>query len=132
MAKYHYPAIFKKDGELYTVHFPDLESCYTQGEDIGDAIDMASDVLCLTLYDLEEAGAPIPLASDIFELKCAEGAFASIVSCDTLEYRMRYDNRAVKKTLTVPAWLNTLSEKQGINFSAVLQNALKEELHITE
>ena len=54
MAKYIYPAIFKKDGEFYTVRFPDLEGCYTQGNDLQDAYEMAADVLCLTLYDMEE------------------------------------------------------------------------------
>ena len=58
--------------------------------------------------------------------------FVSLVSCDTLEYRQFFDNRAVKKTLTIPSWLNTMSEKQGLNFSAILQNALKQELHITD
>ena len=53
MAKYIYPAVFTKEGNFYTVRFPDLESCYTQGDSLQDAYEMASDVLCLTLYDLE-------------------------------------------------------------------------------
>ncbi len=131
MAKYIYPAIFAKDGELYTVRFPDLEGCYTQGEDLQDAYEMAEDVLCLMLYDLEEEGESIPPASEVSAIKTEKGEFVSLVSCDTLEYRQYYDNKAVKKTLTIPAWLNTMSEREGINFSAVLQSALKSELHIT-
>lgn len=131
MAKYIYPAIFAKDGEFYTVRFPDLEGCYTQGEDLQDAYEMAEDVLCLMLYDLEEEGESIPLASEVSAIKTEKGEFVSLVSCDTLEYRQYYDNKAVKKTLTIPAWLNTMSEREGINFSAVLQSALKSELHIT-
>ena len=131
MAKYIYPAIFAKEGAFYTVRFPDLESCYTQGDSIQDAYEMASDVLCLTLYNLEENKADIPPASETSAIKVGKDEFVSLVACDTLEYRQYYDNRAVKKTLTIPAWLNTMSEREGINFSAVLQAALKNELHIT-
>lgn len=132
MAKYIYPAIFAQDGEFYTVRFPDLESCYTQGDDLQDAYEMASDVLCLTLYGLEEKKADIPPASSVAAVKTSEGEFVSLVACDTLEYRQYYDNKAVKKTLTIPSWLNTMSEREGINFSAVLQSALKSELHIAD
>lgn len=132
MAKYIYPAIFKKEGEVYTVRFPDLESCYTQGDSLQDAYEMAQDVLCLTLYGLEEEKASIPPASELSALKTELGEFTSLVDCDTMEYRQYYDNRAVKKTLTIPAWLNTMSEREGINFSAVLQAALKKTLGITE
>lgn len=93
--------------------------------------EMAEDVLCLMLYDLEEEGESIPPASEVSAIKTEKGEFVSLVSCDTLEYRQYYDNKAVKKTLTIPAWLNTMSEREGINFSAVLQSALKSELHIT-
>ena len=132
MAKYIYPAVFAKDGAVYTVSFPDLESCYTQGDDLQDAYDMASDVLCLTLYNLEESGTAIPAASNVNSVPHAPDEFVSIVACDTLEYRKLYDNRAVKKTLTIPAWLNTMSERAGLNFSAILQNALKQELKISD
>lgn len=132
MANYIYPAIFKKEASRYTVRFPDLESCYTQGDDLRDAYEMASDVLCLTLYNLEEEKETIPLASDVAAIQTGEDEFVSLVACDTLEYRQYYDNKAVKKTLTIPAWLNTMSEREGINFSAVLQSALKNTLHITD
>lgn len=132
MAKYIYPAIFTKESGAYTIHFPDLESCYTQGDSIQEAYEMASDILCLTLYNLEEEKAKIPPASEITSFKIGKDEFASLIACDTIEYRQFYDNRAIKKTLTIPAWLNTMSEREGINFSAVLQNALKQELRITD
>ena len=132
MAKYLYPAIFAKEDKFYTVSFPDVEGCYTQGETLREAFDMATDVLCLRLYVMEESGETIPVASGIRSVATADGAFVSLISCDTLEYRKYYDNKAVKKTLTIPAWLNTMSEREGINFSAVLQRALKEELHISD
>ena len=132
MAKYIYPAIFAKDKDFYVVRFPDLDDCYTQGENIQEAYEMAVDVLCLMLYDKEENGVEIPTPSEINAIKAGENEFVSLVSCDTLEYREYYDNKAIKKTLTIPSWLNKMSEREGINFSAVLQNALKNEVHISE
>ena len=128
--KYAFPAVFTYDGKFYSVNFPDLDNCYTQGESIEEALYMASDILCLTLYNLEESGEKIPLPSEIKSIRTTDNEFVSFVSCDTLEYRRFYDNRAVKKTLTIPSWLNNLSEKAGVNFSAVLANALKKELHL--
>ena len=131
MSKYIFPALFKEDGGYYTVTFPDFESCYTQGDDIADALEAAEDVLCLTLYNLEQANKKIPSPSDIKLIKCNNNEFVSLISCDTLEYRKFYDNKAVKKTLTIPSWLNTMSENEGINFSSVLQEALKGKLGLT-
>ena len=128
MARYLYPAIFKKDGKQYTVHFPDLEGCYTQGESLEDAFEMAEDVLCLTLYNMEERQENAPPASEMEKIETNSGEFVSLIPCDTLSYRQYYDNRAVKKTLTIPAWMNTMAERKGLNFSAVLQAALKAEL----
>ena len=69
-------------------------------------------------------------ASDVRSIVCAENQLVTLIRCDTIEYRKFFDNRAVKKTLTIPAWLNTMAERQGVNFSMILQNALKAELHI--
>ena len=72
----------------------------------------------------------IPAATDVRGISFEEGEFVSLVACDTLEYRRYYNNKAVKKTLSIPAWLNTMAEREDINFSSVLQKALKEELHL--
>lgn len=132
MAKYIYPAILEKEGAFYNVNFPDLENCYTQGETLEDAYEMAEDILCLTLYNLEENGDLIPEPSDIKSIKINDNQFTSLVACDTLEYRQYYDNKAIKKTLTIPSWLNKTAEREGVNFSALLQSALKHELNITD
>ncbi len=131
MAKYAYPAIFThEDSGMYSINFPDFEACFTQGDNLQDGLDMANDVLCLTLYDLEESKGEIPKPSNPLEVRVDKNEFVTLVSCDTLEYRRYHDNKAVKKTLTVPAWLNAIAEREGINFSQVLQSALKEMLHI--
>lgn len=128
MAKYAYPAIFTAENNSYSVSFPDVEGCLTFGETIPEAIEMAEDALCLMLYDLEEEGSEIPKPSDAKELKVESNEFVTMIACDTVEYRKFYDNKAVKKTLTVPNWMNTLAEKAGINFSQVLQEALTQKL----
>jgi len=128
MAKYAYPAVFTAENNSYSVSFPDVEGCLTFGETIPEAIEMAEDALCLMLYDLEEEGGEIPKPSDAKELKVESNEFVTMIACDTVEYRKFYDNKAVKKTLTVPNWMNTLAEKAGINFSQVLQEALTQKL----
>lgn len=131
-SKYVYPAVFTKEGEQYSVAFPDIEGCYTCGDSLVEAVSNAQDALCLMLYDMEESGEVIPAPSDALEIEKSLGdnEFISLVSCDTLEYRQYFDQKAVKKTLTIPSWLNTLAEREGINFSSVLQAALKRTLGI--
>ncbi len=128
MAKYAYPAVFTAENNSYSVSFPDIDGCLTFGETIPEAIEMAEDALCLMLYDLEEEGSEIPKPSDAKKLKVNTNEFVTMIACDTVEYRKFYDNKAVKKTLTVPNWMNTLAEKAGINFSQVLQEALTQKL----
>ena len=130
MAKYAYPAIIEKAEDGYSVAFPDLEGCFTCGATLPEAIEMAEDALCLMLYDHEEDGEEIPEASDVRVLQRSTDAIVTLVSCDTMEYRKLYDNQAVKKTLSIPSWLNTMSERAGINFSKVLQDALKVQLNL--
>ena len=134
MAKYIYPAIFtpEEDGG-YSVRFPDVESCYTGSETLVGAMDMAMDVLCMMLYEMEDHQQAIPAASTVAEIqKQAEnGEFVSLISCDTIEYRRFYDNKAVKKTLSIPSWLNDMAERAGVNFSSILQEALKQKLEIS-
>lgn len=130
MAKYVYPAVFTEEDLGYSVNFPDLPNCFTSGQTLGEAIEMANDVLCLTLYEMEQAGKSIPEPSGIRDIPVKEKEFVNFIPCDTLEYRKFFDNKAVKKTLTVPSWLNDMAERAGINFSATLQAALKQQLHL--
>lgn len=124
MSKYIYPAIFTKEEEGYSVIFPDLESCYTQGDNLEDALEMAEDVLSLVLYEYEKNQRLIPEPTPIKKIETTEQEIVSLVMGDTLEYRKRYNSRAVKKTLTIPEWLNEEASALGVNFSQVLQEAL--------
>lgn len=130
--KYVYPAVFtpEPDGG-YSIDFPDLASCYTQGDTIEDGYLMAEDVLCLKLCAIEDAGEKPAPASSPAALVTENGAFAALIGADTTEYRRITDGRAVKKTLSIPNWLNVAAEREGVNFSAVLQDALKARLGIS-
>lgn len=133
MAKYVYPAIFTPESEGgYSIRFPDIENCFTDADDIISAMKMANDVLCLMLYELEQANRKIPAASSVSEIQnmTDNNEFVSLIACDTIEYRKFFDNKAVKKTLSIPSWLNDMAERAGINFSGTLQEALKQQLNI--
>ena len=94
MAKYIYPAIFHEENDGgYYIEFPDIPSCYTQGDDMTNALEMANDVLCLTLYDIEKNGEEIPTVSDIRSIKTDGNDFVTLISCDTLEYKKFYEKK---------------------------------------
>lgn len=131
MKRYTYPAIFSKESDgAYSVLFPDLEGCYTCGDNLGDALYMASDVLAFTLYDYEKNHREIPKPSDSKKIKTNRNQFVNFVTCDTLEYQRRNSNKAVKKTLSIPEWLDAAATAAGINFSQTLQDALKEKIGV--
>lgn len=130
MAKYVYPAIFTPEDGGYSVRFPDVPHCYTDGNTLAEAIENAKDALCLMLYDMEERGDTIPEPTNIKEISTKKDDVLSLVNCDTLEYRKFFDKKAVKKTLTIPNWLNTMAERADINFSVTLQEALIDKLQL--
>lgn len=130
--KYAYTAVFTpEENGGFSVNFPDIPGCHTCGDDMPDAIYMAQDVLCLTLYDLEQDKKVIPAATKQKDIKVNEDEFTSIIAVDTETYRRFYENKSVKKTLTIPMWLNERAEHANINFSQTLQKALKAELNIS-
>lgn len=131
MAKYAYPAVFTPEsGGGYSVYFPDIEGCYTQGDDMADAIFMAEDALELMLYEYEESGEKIPNPSSPKDIELNDGEIVSYVSADTLKYRKVFNDKAVKKTLSIPEWMNEAAIKENINFSQVLQDALRQRLNL--
>mgnify|MGYP002622957968 CR=1 FL=1 len=129
MAKYIYPAIFHPEDEGgFSIDFPDIDGCFTCGDNLAHGMEMASDVLPLMLVELEDTKSPIPQASSINDLELEGDDFATLIACDTAKYRRLLKNMSVKKTLTIPSWLNDSAVAAGINFSQVLQNALRVEL----
>lgn len=131
--KYAYAAVFTpEESGLFDVNFPDLEGCCTSGDNISDAIYMAQDVLNLTLYEMERDKEQIPPASNPRDIHIEGEQFVSVVAVDTDTYRRFYENKSVKKTLSIPMWLNERAEQANVNFSGVLQSALKELLKVQE
>lgn len=128
---YVYPAIFEYVESGIGVTFPDLPGCVSMGDNDADAYRMAKDALSLHLYNMEEDGDEIPDPTPARKVE-TDGDNEAIVLIDIWmkPFRDEMENRAVKKTLTIPKWLNDLGEKNKVNFSQVLQSALKETLDI--
>ena len=107
MSRYAYPAVFTpEENGQFSVNFPDLDGCYTCGDD---------------MKEIPEPSAP-------GDLTLEKNEFVNYVACDTLEYRKMHNNKAVKKTLTIPEWLNESAMAMGLNFSQVLQDALMDKV----
>ena len=126
--KLTYPAFFYKDEETgaYAVEVPDLPGCATGGNTLADAILMAADAASgWVLTELEE-GRPAPPASDTSAIKPEHGGFVSLLALDMDAYAEKFGDKAVRKNLTIPAWLNTFAEANHVNFSQVLQDSLAE------
>lgn len=128
--RYVYPAVFSKEEIGYSVYFPDIEECVTCGDDLADAIEMAQDALALILYEYEDKGKPAPDVSNAEDIPLETGEFVNYIVADTIGYRKRFNKKAVKKTLTIPEWLNEMAVKADINFSQTLQEALEEKLKV--
>lgn len=132
-----YPACFYKEKEGgYSVIFPDLNHLSTCGETLQDAVEMAVDCLAVYLYSAKQDGEAVAAPSELSEIDVNaeydeyESAFVNLVSVDVEEYAKKNFEKAVKKTLTIPAWLNDLAVKNHVNFSQTLQKALKEQLNV--
>lgn len=117
-----YPCEEKKGG--YTVEVPDLPGCVSEGNSLADAITMATDAASGWVLDELEDGNQIPVSSPINKIIPDEGGFVSMLILDMDSYAEKYGDKAVRKNLTIPAWLNTFAENNHINFSQVLQDAL--------
>ena len=129
-----YPACFyPEENGQYSVVFPDFGDAATFGNSLEEAIEMAIDLASGWLLTSVEDNEELPRASNVKDVVLEdENGFVSLIAVDLTEYERLHGNKAVKKTLTIPAWMNTLAEKEGINFSAVLQNAIKEQLYLNQ
>ena len=129
MSKYFYPAVFSQEDIGYSVYFPDLEGCFTEGDTLEEAYAMAIDAIGLYVQD-EKNNFSFPASSNPKDITVGQNEFIVLIEFDELEYLKRHATKSVKKTLTIPSWLNTLAEEKNINFSNTLQNALMEQLNI--
>lgn len=126
-----YPVVFTKEETGYTVYVPDF-NINTQGDDMVEAIQMARDAISLTGIDMEDDGKPLPSPSPLESVHLNEGDIVSLVDVDFSECRRANENRTVRRNVSLPSWLDVRAEKAGLNVSAILQAALKKELHIND
>jgi len=130
MKKMFYPAVFiPEDDGAFTVTFPDIPSCITCGDSMEQSYEMAFEALGLVLSYMEDKKEPIPSASKPQDIKLEDGQFLVVIEFDMIAYKRRTESRAVKKTLTIPSWLNDAALEKNVNFSQVLQDALMNKLH---
>lgn len=128
--RYFYPAIFiYESGKEIAVDFPDLK-CATSGINDDDAFLSARELLGCVLYGLEEDGEEIPTPTPLSTIKIKENQRAVLIDVYMPSVRMANVNRAVNRTVTLPAWLNAAALERNINFSQVLQDALKSQLNL--
>lgn len=129
MNRLFYPALFHKADEGgFWVSFPDISECLTQGDNMEDAYSMAIDALGLCLSDMEKSHIPFPTPSSVDKITVDEDAVLVVIEFDMLAYKKRTGSKAVKKTLTIPEWLNEEALRLNLNFSQVLQDALIEKV----
>lgn len=125
MKKLFYPALFHKAQEGgFWVSFPDIPECLTQGDDMAQTYEMAVDALGLALTSREAEKQPFPVSSDPTAITPETDSFLAVIEFDMLAYKKRTSSRAVKKTLSIPEWMNEAAIAMGLNFSQVLQEAL--------
>lgn len=127
--KNSYPIILTPDAGGYVVEIPDF-AIGTQGDSIPEAMEMARDAIGLMGIDMEDDGKSLPIPSTIESVSKGPGDIVTLVDVDFTEYRRQNDMRSVRRNVSLPCWLNAAAEKAGINVSAVLQAALKQQLHL--
>lgn len=128
--KYTYSAILTPEENKIFAKIPDLPGCVSSGRDLSDAIAQISDAAANWLVVAEDEGLQIPPASPQWALPRTDNSTFSVVQVDTIEYRAKTDTRAVRKNVSLPAWMAALADKRGVNCSQVLQEGLAARLSL--
>ncbi len=126
---YYYPAVFTKEEVGFSVSFPDLPGCYTEGDSIDEAYKMSIDAIGLYAQN-EDNNFVFPKPSAPTDIILDKNESVVLIKFNLVEYLKNTSDKAVKKTLTIPSWLNNLAERNNVNFSNVLQNALIDILNV--
>ena len=127
-----YPIVISPAVGGYIVYIPDFD-INTEGNSLTDAIEMARDAIGLMGIVMEDDKEVLPAPSEMSTVtKETKNDIVTLVDVDFTEYRKQNDMRAVRRNVTLPSWLDYEAKKSGLNVSAVLQKALKQELHITD
>ena len=129
---YVYPGILTYNDNEISIEFPDIDGCFTSAHSDEEILKKAQETLALNMYEIEKNITEIPKVSKIKEIKLKENQCVLMVTAYMPLYRKAIKNKAVKKTLTIPQWLNEVAEENNINFSLTLQSAIKEKLGLEE
>ena len=127
---YYFTAVLHKEDVGYSIWIDELSGCNSQGDLLSEAITNIKDAIGLFYEDYKSRNESFPVPNAPENIKLEENETAVLIEFDALEYAKKHDKKAVKKTLTIPSWLNTVAEENNINFSSVLQSALKQKLNI--
>lgn len=129
MKKYFFPVIFQPEDVGFSAIVPDIPGCMTQGDTMEETLDMLQEAIGLMLDGVQENDYPKPsLPQDI----STDGTqFVMMVPFDRVAYDKKYNSKSVKKTLSIPCWLDSMAKEKNINFSNLLQNALCKELNVS-
>lgn len=122
---YAFPAFFYYDNDGISIEFPDLPGCLPCAQTTDEAFRNAKEALGVHLFGMEQDGDTIPTPASVSELHPEDGAVIAMIEVFMPSVRDRINNRVVKKTLTIPAWLNREAEAADVNFSQILQDGLK-------
>ena len=128
---YIFPCVFIYKSTGISVYFPDLDGCVSHGENENNAFESAKEALSLHLYGMEQDNDDIPVPSELRDIQLQGNQKAALIEVFMSPFRAKQANKYVKKTLTIPEWLNIEAEHAGVNFSQVLQNGLREHLNIS-
>lgn len=128
---YIYPAVFEQDKNGIAILFPDLPGCLPCAENLEQAVKNAKEAMLLHLYGMEEDNEEIPEPTPFSELHTEANQTLMLIEAFMPPFREKHRKKFVKKTLSLPSWINAEAEHAGINFSAVLQEALIEKLHLS-
>ena len=128
--KYVYPAIFDYANDGISIEFPDLPGCLSCADTDEEALYMAEDVLGLWMLNMEEGKEEIPEPSKLNNIKIEPNQKTVLISVWMPTIRKAINNKSIKKTLTIPQWLDVMAREKDLNFSFILQEALKKELQL--
>ena len=130
MDNYIFPCVFIYRADGIAVYFPDLDGCVSFGENERQAYYNAKEALALHLYGMEQDADEIPAPSEARGIPISENEKTVLIEVFMPAFRAKQANKFIKKTLTIPEWLNIVAEKNNVNFSQLLQKAIKEHLQI--
>lgn len=130
--KYVYPAILTQEDDGIIVSFPDVEGARADGATMEEALENADDVLNLMLLTMEEKHMDTKPPTPIASLDVSKGSTVALIRSDTFAYSKKVDTRDIRKSVSIPAWMDSLAREHNLNFSNVLQNAICRELNIAQ